>query len=73
MIQPQHVRALKTIHNRLRKIETIWAITGSLSFALQGLEFKVNDIDLQNDDAGAYGNRESFHRKDYQESGIFQI
>lgn len=54
MIQPQHVRALKTIHNRLRKIETIWAITGSFSFALQGLELEVNDIDLQTDAAGAY-------------------
>ena len=54
MIQPQHVRALKTIHNRLRKIDTVWAITGSLSFALQGLELKVNDIDLQTDADGAY-------------------
>ncbi len=54
MIQPQHVCALKTIHNRLRKIETIWAITGSFGFALQGLELEVNDIDLHTDAAGAY-------------------
>ena len=54
MIQPQHVRTLKTIHNRLRKIETIWAITGSLSFALQGTELEANDIDLQTDASGAY-------------------
>ena len=54
MIPPKHILALETIHNRLRKIETIWAITGSFSFALQGLELEVNDIDLQTDAAGAY-------------------
>lgn len=63
MIQPQHVRALKTIHNRLRKIETIWAITGSFSFALQGLELEVNDIDLQTDAAGAYEVEKVFTEK----------
>ncbi len=54
MIQPQHVRALKTIHNRLRKIESVWTITGSFSFVLQGMELEVHDIDLQTDAVGAY-------------------
>ena len=54
MISSLHGRALKTIHNRLRKTDVVWAITGSLSFVLQGLELEVNDIDLQTDAAGAY-------------------
>lgn len=54
MIPPQHVRALKTVYDRLQKIESVWAITGSFSFALKGMELEVNDIDLQTDSAGAY-------------------
>ena len=54
MISTQHARALKTIHDRLRKIESVWAITGSLSFVLQGMEIEVNDINLQTDAAGVY-------------------
>ncbi len=54
MIPLQHVRALKTVHDRLQKIESVWAITGSFSFALQGMEIEVNDIDIQTDAVGAY-------------------
>ena len=54
MISSQHVRALKNIHNRLRNTETLWAITGSFSVALQGMELEVDDIDLQTDASGAY-------------------
>ena len=54
MIPPKHILALETIHDHLRKIESAWAVTGSFSFALQGLELKANDIDLQTDAAGAY-------------------
>ncbi|MDE0300894.1 MAG: hypothetical protein OXN17_19855 [Candidatus Poribacteria bacterium] len=54
MISSQHVLALKTIHNRLQKIESVWAITGSCGFVLQGMELEVNDIDLQTDASGAY-------------------
>ena len=54
MIPPQHLRALTTVHDHLRKTDICWVITGSLGFALQGLDFKVNDIDLQTDASGAY-------------------
>ena len=43
MIPPQHILALETIHDHLRKIESAWAVTGSFSFALQGLELEVNE------------------------------
>ena len=55
MISSDHSRALKIIYRRLRETEIVWAITGSLGFALQGMETKVNDIDLQTDSVGAYG------------------
>ena len=54
MIPPQHLLALTTIRDRLRKTDICWVITGSLGFALQGLDFEVNDIDLQTDAFGAY-------------------
>ena len=60
MIDPHHSRALKIIYRRLRETEIVWAITGSLGFALQGMETKVNDIDLQTDSVGAYGIENAF-------------
>ncbi|MCY3761886.1 MAG: hypothetical protein OXH50_11605 [Gemmatimonadetes bacterium] len=55
MMSPNHSRALKVIYGKLRNTEIVWAITGSLGFALHGMETKANDIDLQTDAAGAYG------------------
>ena len=60
MISPNHSRALRTIYSTLQNTEVLWAITGSLGFALQGMETKVNDIDLQTDAAGAYGIENAF-------------
>lgn len=60
MISPNHSRALKIIYYKLQETEVVWAITGSLGFALQGVETKVNDIDLQTDAAGAYGIQNAF-------------
>ena len=62
MIFSQHSRILKTIHDRLEDTEIVWAITGSLGFALQGMEVEANDIDLQTDAAGAYGIERAFSR-----------
>ena len=54
MIPSQHVQTLKTVYHSLWKTDVLWAITGSLNFALQGMRLKVNDIDLQTDASGAY-------------------
>ncbi len=54
MISAQQKRALKIIHDGLQETKIIWAITGSLGFALHGMKLKVNDIDLQTDASGAY-------------------
>ena len=54
MIPTEHKRAIKIIYDRLHELEVVWAITGSLGFALHGMELEVNDIDLQTDVSGAY-------------------
>ncbi len=54
MISQEHRNVLRAIHERLMDLDSPWAITGSLGFALQGLESPVNDIDLQTNQDGAY-------------------
>jgi hypothetical protein len=46
--------ALSEIYRILNDRKVTWALTGSLSFALQGVPVRPNDIDLQTDEAGAY-------------------
>jgi len=53
-MQSQHRSVLRRIVTRLEKQPLNWAITGSLGFALQGVEVAVNDIDLQTDRESAY-------------------
>ena len=47
---------LRVVHHLVTRLgdDFTWAITGSTSFALQGLPLTPNDIDLQTDEAGAY-------------------
>lgn len=45
---------LREIDARLGGGGVIWAVTGSLGFALQGLPVAPRDVDLQTDAAGAY-------------------
>lgn len=54
MIDPSYLKALKFLMNRLESSNIIWAITGSLSMALQGIPVKPNDIDIQTDEKGVY-------------------
>jgi ribosomal protein S18 acetylase RimI-like enzyme len=49
-----HLEALGKIYDRLGGANINWALTGSLSFALQGVPVEVHDIDIQTDRAGAY-------------------
>lgn len=53
-IPRSHLQALRVIHQRLREAECVWAVTGSVGFALQGVPVNVGDIDLQTDQEGAY-------------------
>ncbi len=46
--------ALLLISSRLDSTDVVWALTGSLGHALQGVPVEVHDIDLQTDESGAY-------------------
>ncbi len=54
MIDQTYIRVLRILFTRLKESKLNWALTGSLSFALQGLAVEPHDIDVQTDDVGAY-------------------
>jgi hypothetical protein len=54
MIDPAFVAVLRQIVTKLPDGEVNWVLTGSLSFALQGLSLEPHDIDIQTDKQGAY-------------------
>lgn len=54
MIKPAYVNLLRRIHARLSEAGVNWVVTGSVSFAIQGMPVEPNDIDIQTDEAGAY-------------------
>ena len=60
MIFQEHRRVLRIIYERLQYLDAPWAITGSLGFALHGMDIPINDIDLQTDRNGAYQIEETF-------------
>lgn len=53
-IHRTHLRVLKILMTRLSDIEYPWCITGSLGLALQGVDFPINDIDLQSTKQGVH-------------------
>jgi len=54
LVNPDLILVLKLIHECLSVTEINWALTGSTSFALQGLPYEPEDIDIQTDQQGAY-------------------
>jgi hypothetical protein len=54
MIDQSYLKTLKFLVNRLESSNIMWAVTGSLSMALQGVPVVPNDIDIQTDEKGAY-------------------
>lgn len=59
-IPDSHLNALHIIDRRLEDQSITWALTGSTSFAIQGVPLEPNDIDVQTTEAGAYAIEESF-------------
>jgi hypothetical protein len=53
MIPEQNLRALKLIADKLAGKQISWAIVGSSSLALQGVDVEAHDIDLLTTKAGA--------------------
>lgn len=60
LLPDTHVAALRVLVERLAPTDIVWALTGSTSFALQGVPIPVHDIDVQNDATGAYRIAELF-------------
>lgn len=54
MIEPAFSAVLHKLYTELAGSGVNWVVTGSLSFALQGLPLTPHDIDIQTDEAGAY-------------------
>ena len=54
MIKSSFSKVLHKIYSHLNTSDVNWAITGSLGFALQGMDVEVHDIDIQTDKSGAY-------------------
>ena len=54
MISTSHLVSLRIIYDKLIKLRLDWSITGSLGFALHGMDVPVNDIDIQTDADSAY-------------------
>ena len=53
-LPPGFLAVIETICTTLRLHNILWVLTGSASFALQGMQLPIKDIDLQTDAVGAY-------------------
>jgi hypothetical protein len=60
MVSASHREVILTIYQTLKDYDITWAITGSLGFALHGMDVEVKDIDLQMDKNGAYRIEKAF-------------
>ncbi|AFK86138.1 MULTISPECIES: nucleotidyltransferase domain-containing protein [Thermoanaerobacterium] len=54
------MNVLRKIYEKLNDTNINWVITGSTAFAIQGIPFKPNDVDIQTDKEGAYKIEECF-------------
>jgi hypothetical protein len=54
MIDSKYISMMQKIYGRLNDTKILWAVTGSLGFALHGMPVEVHDIDIQTDKIGAY-------------------
>jgi len=53
-LDPPFIDALLLLHGRLEGSGVRWAVMGSVSHALQGLDIRPRDIDVFTDEKGAY-------------------
>jgi hypothetical protein len=60
MITARYQKAIRTIYKTLKILDVAWAITGSLGLTLRGIDFGINDIDLQTEEDGAYRIEDAF-------------
>jgi hypothetical protein len=53
-VDSTYLDVLRKIYTQLKDTNVNWVVTGSLSFALQGIPVTPHDIDIQTDEAGAF-------------------
>lgn len=54
-VDESYLQVLRLIHGRVAGADLKWALTGSVAFALRGIDVSPSgDIDVQTDTAGAY-------------------
>ncbi len=54
MIAPKYFKVLRKLNSRLNDTKVNWAVTGSLSLMLQGLQIEPKDIDIKTNESGVY-------------------
>jgi hypothetical protein len=54
MLPAEYLYALRTICQKLKESGIDWVLTGSASFALQGIPVEPHDIDIMTSEMGAY-------------------
>lgn len=59
-LDERYYDALRTLSTSLEESGPTWALTGSTSFALQGVPVTPNDIDVQTTEDGAYAIEDAF-------------
>ena len=52
-IPDKYLKVLKIIINKIGNKNIVWALSGSISLALQGIEVTINDIDILTNEHGA--------------------
>lgn len=59
-LDERYLNVIKTLSTSLEYRSVVWALTGSTSFALQGVPLTPNDVDIQTTEDGAYAIEEAF-------------
>lgn len=54
MIDPKFLTVFQKVYHSINDQDINWVLTGSLSFAFQGVDTEIHDIDIQTDQIGAY-------------------
>ncbi|MFC4540883.1 nucleotidyltransferase domain-containing protein [Halosolutus amylolyticus] len=62
-LDDRYLDALETLATALDDRDVTWALTGSTSFALQGVPLSPDDIDVQTTEDGAYAIEDAFSER----------
>lgn len=69
MIPDEHLNVIRKLYSGLKDEDINWALTGSISFCLQGVPADPDDVDIQTGEDGAYEIAELFSDRVVEELG----